>query len=338
MMKTKLKTVCLMVAFVAVAVVAQAVTIDLVPVGDAGNAPDTPAHSGNSNGQGAVGYNYNIGTYEVTAGQYTEFLNAVARTNDNYGLYNLKMLSDPQGCQIHRNGMAPNYLYTVPTNYDRRPVNYVSWGDAARFCNWLANGQPSTGSQDPSTTEDGSYPLNGAATDAALSVVYRKPTATWVIPTEDEWYKAAYYASGTSPSYWNYPTSSNTLPGRDINDPFGNNANYYDNPPYPIDPPYYTTVVGQFHNSPSPYGTFDQGGNVWEYNESIQGPTRGLRGGAHYIFSSSMLSSNRTATGPSYEDSSGFGFRVGSVPEPGSLIMLAGIAVTALLYYWRKHA
>ena len=36
---------------------------------------------------GSVGYNYNIGKYEVTAGQYTEFLNAVART-DTYGLYN----------------------------------------------------------------------------------------------------------------------------------------------------------------------------------------------------------------------------------------------------------
>jgi hypothetical protein len=36
-------------------------SLETVPVGDAGNAADTAAHSGNSAGQGAVAYNYNIG-------------------------------------------------------------------------------------------------------------------------------------------------------------------------------------------------------------------------------------------------------------------------------------
>ena len=38
------------------------------------------------------------------------------------------------------------------------------------------------------------------------------------------------------------------------------------------------------------------------------------------------------------DESDSTGFRVASVPEPGSIIMLAGIAVTALLYWWRKRA
>ena len=63
---------------------ALAVTISWSPVPDAGNAAD-PA-----TGHGAVGYAYSIGTYDVTIGQYTEFLNKVAKT-DTYGLYNTNL-------------------------------------------------------------------------------------------------------------------------------------------------------------------------------------------------------------------------------------------------------
>ena len=38
---------------------------------------------------------------------------------------------------------------------------------------------------------------------------------------------------------------------------------------YTIGSPYYTTEVGEFENSESPYGTFDQGGNIWEWNETV---------------------------------------------------------------------
>ena len=104
-----------------------------------------------------------------------------------------------------------------------------------------------------------------------------------MIPSEDEWYKAAYFKGGsTSAGYWVYPTRSNTAPGQDLADVSANNANYYTAPYHnPIDPPYYTTVVGEFQNSASPYGTFDQGGNEWEWNEAVlSGSSRGSRGGA----------------------------------------------------------
>ncbi|MHC4066385.1 MAG: SUMF1/EgtB/PvdO family nonheme iron enzyme, partial [Planctomycetota bacterium] len=124
--------------------------IDTVTVGNPGNADDT-----HGDGYGGVAYIYNIGKYEVTAGQYCEFLNAVADT-DTYGLYNTDMWSDTYGCKIQRSGSSPNYTYSVAPDWADRPVNYVSWGDAARFANWLHNGQP-TGPQDLTTTEDGSY-------------------------------------------------------------------------------------------------------------------------------------------------------------------------------------
>ena len=120
---------------------AKAITIDTVPVGNPGNADDI-----HGDGYGGVDYTYNIGKYEVTAGQYAAFLNAVAAT-DPYGLYNTNMDSDSYGCQITRNGSSGSYTYDfsgrpsgTEADWVNRPVNYVSWGDAARFANWLHNG------------------------------------------------------------------------------------------------------------------------------------------------------------------------------------------------------
>ncbi len=98
---------------------AQAVTIDWVTVGNPGNVNDDTGYAG-------VPYKYRISTYEVTAGQYTEFLNAVAAT-DTYGLYNASMWSDTQGCKIQRSGSSGSYSYSVAADRADRPVNYVSW-------------------------------------------------------------------------------------------------------------------------------------------------------------------------------------------------------------------
>ncbi|MCP3994743.1 MAG: formylglycine-generating enzyme family protein, partial [bacterium] len=248
------------------------VTIDTVPVGNLGNADDT-----HGDGYGGVDYAYNIGTYEVTAGQYTEFLNAAAAT-DTYGLYNTNMWLRTTGCKIERSGSAGSYTYSVAGNRANRPVNYVSWGDAARFANWLHNGQP-TGAQELSTTEDGAYRLNGATSQVALMAITRETDAMWFIPTENEWYKAAYHKNdGATGNYFDYPTSSDTLPGY-VNDsgnlsgtgnPFveggtdpGNYATYDgDGGTDGIGSPYWMTEVGEWENSASPYGTFDQGGNL----------------------------------------------------------------------------
>lgn len=107
-------------------------------------------------------------------------------------------------------------------------MNLVSWGDAARYANWLTNGKP-TGAQNASTTEDGSYFLNGAMTEQELLAVTRKPEAKFVIPSEDEWYKAAYHKNdGPTNHYWDFPTKSDGEPRNRISNPDpGNNANYY---------------------------------------------------------------------------------------------------------------
>ena len=287
------------------------VLIETVPVGNPGN----PAEPQLDGAFGGVGYVYNIGKYEVTAGQYTSLLSAVAKT-DTYGLYNPQMWAHAQGCKIERTGAPGSYTYCVAPDWANRPVNFVSFGDAMRFANWLHNGQPA-GPQGLTTTEDGSYFLNGMTTDDGLEDVFREPDATWVVPSEDEWYKAAYHANdGATGNYFNYPMSVDFAISNDLMDPDpGGHATYYRNPnDFTIGAPYYRTERGAHENSASPYGTLDQGGDVAEWNESI--PLfngRGLRGGA-YLWGSDLLGAgSRPIEYHSSDEFSDIGFRVGQV-------------------------
>ncbi len=287
------------------------IDIETVFVGNPGNPDDTHLLA-----YGGVDHSYSIGKYEVTAGQYTEFLNAVAAT-DPHGLYNSPAMSSYiYGCKIERSGSSGSYTYSVAADWANRPVNYVSWGDAARFSNWLHNGQGSGG------TETGSYDLSGAMSPADLMVVTRDPNATWVIPSKDEWYKAAYHKNdGATANYWDYPTGSDSLPSNDLVEPTdpGDNATFFDDG-WTIGFPYFRTEVGAHENSGSPYGTFDLGGNVFEWNETAIGPSRHVHGGA--FIGNNLHAATSFVNSPAAELFS-LGFRVAQVPEPTTLSLLA---------------
>jgi formylglycine-generating enzyme len=340
------------------AVVARAVTIDLVPVGDVGNAADTRTDTTfvmppdgrmqgdvGTQGAGAVSHFFAIGKYEVTAGQYADFLDAVAAT-DPYGLYNASMWTSEYGCKIQQNGASGSYTYSIAPEHARLPVNYVSWGDAARFSNWLQNGQP-TGAEDNGTTETGTYTLNGAVTDSALMAVARNAGATYFLPTRDEWYKAAYYkGGGQNAGYWTFSTQSNATPGRDD----ANYLGYYDMGPGPFPTSRGLMPVGSFSSSVSAFGTFDQGGNVGELLETGYGASyRRIRGGdfdefwcygqdpAYGIGDNSLAANFGDHLSPTWENST-TGFRMAGVPEPGSIAMMIGVAVSLLIYArHRRH-
>jgi hypothetical protein len=107
--------------------------IEWVTIGDPGNAAD-------DTGFGAVETAYRIGKFEVTVGQYVEFLNAKA-ASDPLGLY-----PDGVNSGIERSGSPGSYTYVAPLG--SLPVNYVDFYDALRFVNWLHNGRDKWGHGD----------------------------------------------------------------------------------------------------------------------------------------------------------------------------------------------
>jgi hypothetical protein len=301
---------------------AHAVTIATVPVGYAGNAPD-PA-----TGFGAVPYNYGIGTYDITNAQYAEFLNAKASVADPYGLWN--SLMDPSQFEgaISRWGPGP-YHYSVKPGYANKPVGDVSWFDAVRFVNWLTNGQAG------GDTESGTYLIanggNNSGTVVVPDATQRLAWATtnsfhWLLPSESEWYKAAYYNAAGS-SYYAYPFQSNSQPTALAPPGSSNSGNFYGdgypNPAYNYDGNgSRLTDVGAYPISLSPFGSFDMGGDVFQWNDSAMGGRGGYWGSFPNI---SAASFNNYFPFPTYEDPS-MGFRVasvGGVPEPSTGLLAA---------------
>jgi sulfatase modifying factor 1 len=221
---------------------------ETVKVGDPGNKADTT-------GYGAVAYAYQIGKYEVTNAEYCAFLNAVAK-NDPH-----KLFTNRADGAISRSGDSGNYTYTVSQGSEKKPVGHVTFQCAVRYVNWLSNGKAA------GDTEKGSYTIENeqvkvpdhAALAAAKGV-------KWVIPSENEWYKAAYYDAGKAggAGYWKFPAKSDRNPAANIN------SNILKD-------------VGSYADVVSAYGTFDQGGNVWEYNDNQSGDKVGLRGSSFYI-------------------------------------------------------
>lgn len=273
------------------------ISIETILVGAAGNTADVTGH-------GAVNYEYSIGKYEVSNSQYVAFLNTKA-TSDSFGLYDA-------GMDISRSGSDGSYTYSTPNS--NHPVTSVSFWNAARFSNWLHNGQ---GAGD---TEDGAYTLT--VSGMTNNTITRNSGATWAITSESEWYKAAYYDADSS-NYFTYATSSNTAPTGSTPTAVANSANYQGASSG-------FTDVGSYTASGSPYGTFDQNGNAWEWNESAFGADRGIRGGSKADFST--ISLRKTAQGQnSVTGTNLIGFRLVQVPEPGTtvavLAFLAGIAV-----------
>jgi sulfatase modifying factor 1 len=288
-------------------------TLEWVNVGNAGNLAQP------SSGYGAVNYDYAIGKYELTIQQYTDFLNATAKT-DTYGLYASQMATDLAVAGILREGSSGSYTYsaiapagTTPAGANsagNRPITYVSWLDAARFANWMHNGQGS------GSTETGAYTLNGGT-----AFVAKNADALYWVPSEDEWFKAAFYnpvLGGTN--YWLVPTTSNTSPGNTIG-AAANQANWlttgniYSVTQTPTSAGLpanqnLLTNVGAYTATTSPYGTFDMAGNVQEWVSGTSSVARGFG----WSNSGGQTNTYRQVIGAGTQTNV-LGFRMGSVPQ-----------------------
>jgi len=267
------------------ATIIRGIDIDFVTIGNAGNPRDTRTDypdSADPYGCGAVGYEYQIGKYEVTNAQWNAFtLAAGAPTGNPSDAYDVS-------------------AYWTGTNV---PANSVSWYEAAQFCNYLTSGDKSLGAYLFTGNNTNPSDFLGIDRDSAVSAY----GIAYVIPTEDEWYKAAYY---TGSGYSTYANGFNTIPNPD------NGWNYtggsYSSP--------WDVGTGTMEQN----GTFDMMGNVWEWNESLVGCNsyRALRGGSYFHYDGFLRSSYSYSNIPT-ADHLDMGLRVASIPEPTTFLLLA---------------
>lgn len=360
-----LHSLFLFFGFVVASSSAQAAVFETVPVSN-----PTTAGYGPNQIFGWVDYSYRIGKTEVTNNQYVNFLNNVA-ASDPAGLYNPLMGADANG-GILRAGTDGSYSYALKSGRGQNPVVFVSWYDSIRFANWLDNGKP-TGPQSPSTTEDGAYTIDsGGGAPIANPIdgldIRRNADSTWFLPSENEWQKAAYnkndgvdYEFGYQ-DFWRFATqyTSGANANNPVSEPPSGNpraANYFNSDEYDgyavtgsdiFDPNQnYLTDVGSYTAAISAYGTFDQGGNAWEWNETyFNGVRSGLGGswrnwdplvdGHRSLADASngraheLTAGHRSGTNPLDEDSFR-GFRIATVPEPGTLLLTASMLFAVVL-------
>jgi formylglycine-generating enzyme required for sulfatase activity len=308
----------------------------LVTVGNAGNADNE------TTGLGGVDFEFRIGKYDVTIQQYADFLNAVAKS-DSHSLYDTQMAADLNIAGIARSGASGSYTYSVMDNFGssaNRPITYVSWFDAARFVNWMANGQPTDLNDPDDATENGAYDLASAEPGFAPQKNAINPHTgappTYYLPTEDQFYKAAYFSPNRGDTgvagYFLYAAQSDTTPGNVVGS-CPNQVNIYRGVYSFTQSSIYTstqnylTDVGAFSGSPGFYGTFDMNGNVYQWND-LAGTTsasRGLIAGFWFGGPSSAMNTTVASQTPTYAGND-TGFRLAAPALPPS--PTCGVAMT----------
>jgi len=281
-----------------------AFTMEFVTIGNPGNAADT---TGSPNPAGSVAYTYNLGMYEVSRDQITK-----ANSAGSLGITLLDISS------YGGNGLL-------------KPATGISVYEAAKYVNWL---NTSTGGTAAYKFVGGTFQL-WSSTDAGYNAnnMYRNSLAKYWLPSSNEWYKGAY---GNPDGSWsNFPNGSNSAPTAVASGTTANTA-VYGQSVY-TGPADITSAGGL-----SAYGTMAQGGNVWEWMETAYdgtnntaGENRELRGGYwSSIGSDNLDASIRISSFPS----NGFdliGFRVASVPEPSTGLLVV-LGLSGLLLKRRK--
>ena len=173
---------------------------------------------------GGVGYRYGIGRLEITDRQWVKFLNTADPTGrDPHHLYDPTEDSAgwPRFGEIDFTSKARRrHHYSVPyLQWADKPYGFANFLRAARFVNSMFNGKllskraSSAGGFQyltykvrlSSQTERGMYDLARHKRSGAR----RAQRSGFVVPSQNEWIKAAYFdpSGGGTYSYWKYPTN-----------------------------------------------------------------------------------------------------------------------------------
>jgi len=273
--------------------------MDFVTIGNPGNAADT---TGSPNPAGSVGYTYDIGKFEVSEDMITKY-------NANFGTAN-------------------NLVITKDGRGTNKPATSITWNEAARFVNWL---NTSTGNQAAYKFASGSdiaanielWTSGEAGYD--VNNKYRNSLAKYVLPSYNEWYKAAYY-NPTNSTYYDFPNGSDTRPTAVTGGTGPNTAVYTQSGEASPTGPADVDQAGGL----SPYGVMGLGGNAREWQESSfdlanssVSSSRGSRGGSWLFAPGNLSSRNLPNNDPSFEFYL-IGFRVAMVqpvPEPSMMVI-----------------
>ncbi len=275
--------------------------MDFVWVGSAGNTADA------STGYGAVNYDYRMGRTEVSVEQFSAAQSADPRIG---------------------NGNETYWNDGIRTGGLLAPAARVSWLEAALFCNWLTSGDAYAGAYVFSAVGD------LTAVDRASAVgVYG---TVYVLPTEDEWYKAAYYKP-IAVDYSLYAQEVAVQPASGGVDGWNYSV---DGVSVNLGPDYVWAVdAGASERS----GTVNMMGNVSELLESAWDGTlddcsefRVRRGGEYGSDLQELEAGYRLPVGVTGELSN-TGFRVAVIPEPSSVALLGVGFGFLLLYRHRSH-
>jgi hypothetical protein len=275
---------------------------DFVEIGNPGNLDD-------DTGYGGVNYAYRMGVTEVSRGMITAY-NDAADGGPNISLFNMSAYGG--------NGV-------------NRPATGVSWNEAARFVNWLNTSSNSSAAYKFETGGANDNIALWQPGDAGYNAVnpFRNSNAKYFLPSEDEWYKAAYYDPSRS-AYLSFATGSGWAPTAVASGTTRGTAVYRQS--LNTGPADITDAGGL-----SPYGTMGQSGNLAEWSESgFTAPNdsavedRVIRGGLWHSSARSISVFNRANISPTAVTIS-LGFRVAAVPEPSAAILallgLMGVVV-----------
>jgi sulfatase modifying factor 1 len=289
-------------------------TIDFTTIGNPGNAAD-------ETGYGSVGYTYRMGTYAISL---YDIAFAQLSGLDHVTAHASGMFQPATMLNWYQSAAFVNWLNT---SKGFAPAYNLNWGDGYRYDNGYSMPYTWMSSDNPGTTKWRMFLWDVSDSGYDANNPYRNSQAKYFLPSENEWYKAAYGKSDGS-GYYLYPNASDSPPSisflMDVND------------------------AGEL----SSYGTMGQGGTVWQWLETSwdgvnDDPRKGraLRGGSFESDTGDLMSYQRpfypyADVSPDY-DSYTIGFRVasvadlGSVPEP-STYALFGLGAIGMLIVMRR--